>query len=140
MMNIKTCQAKTNAGSQCQAATIDHSSFCFFHDPSYAEERRRAQSSGGRNGVAKTLPASTADMDIRSMEGVTALLCETINQVRRGDVDPRIGNSIGYLANILMKSIEQGEMEERLRSLEAAVLSRPLPDLDMTEGDDDDID
>ena len=46
------------------------------------------------------------------------LLADSINQVRRGQLDPRIANATGYLAGILLKALEQGHTEQRLSHLE----------------------
>jgi hypothetical protein len=42
----------------------------------------------------------------------------SINQLRRGQLDPRVGNAIGYLASVLLRALEQGPLEERLAHLE----------------------
>ena len=34
---------------------------------------------------------------------MTALLATTINDVRRGRLDPRIANAVGYLAGVLLR-------------------------------------
>lgn len=125
MKTATTCKSTTKGGERCQAPAIDGSSFCFFHDPDLADERQRAQSSGGRNGATRTLPPSTPDLSVASSRDVVDLLSDTINQVRRGAIDPRVGNAVGYLANILLKAFEQGDIEDRVRALEAATNSRP---------------
>ncbi len=53
------------------------------------------------------------------------LLGDTINRVRVGAVDPRVGNCIGYLAGVAMKAMEQGDIEARLAALESAVATSP---------------
>ena len=52
-------------------------------------------------------------------QDVANLLGESINQLRRGQLDPRVANAMGYLAGILLRALEQGPMEERLAHLEA---------------------
>jgi hypothetical protein len=47
------------------------------------------------------------------------LLSETINQVRSGAIDPRTSNAVGYLAAVMLKALQQGEIEARLQALEA---------------------
>jgi len=54
------------------------------------------------------------------------LLAETINQVRRGEVDPRISNAVGYLAGILLKAKEKDEIEQRLARLESILAGQPV--------------
>lgn len=69
----------------------------------------------------KTLDASAPDVKVESCQDVVRLISETINQVRKGQLDPRVANAIGYLANVLIKAVEQGDMEKRIEDLEAAV-------------------
>jgi hypothetical protein len=128
-----TCSATKPDGSKCQAAAIPRSQFCFFHDPSKADRRREAQAQGGRQNRIKTLDPSVPDVNLRDGRDATALISQTINQVRRGEIDPRVANSIGYLANILIKSVERSELETRIEQLEAAIKVRtPATDLTLT--------
>jgi hypothetical protein len=69
----------------------------------------------------KTLAADAPAVRVESCQDVVRLISETINQVRRGELDPRVANAVGYLANILIKAAEQGDMEKRIEQLEAAV-------------------
>lgn len=120
----KPCQARTGDGSACQAAALPSSDFCFFHDPDRADERRQANAAGGRQGKMKTLDAAAPDIKIESCQDVVRLISETINQVRRGELDPRVANAVGYLANVLIKAVEQGDTEKRLEDLEATVKTK----------------
>src|SRR6266496_3515358 len=58
---------------------------------------------------------------LRNTIDVSALLAETINQVRRGVVDPRVANCMGQLASVMLRSLEQGPMEIRMARLETAL-------------------
>lgn len=117
----RPCQARTPDGAGCQAAALQGSDFCFFHDPGRADERQAARSFGGSQNRMKTLAADAPDIKVESCQDVVRLISETINQVRRGDLDPRVANAIGYLANVLIKAAEQGDLEKRIADLEAAV-------------------
>lgn len=129
-----SCQAMKPDGSCCQAAALPGSGFCFFHDPARAEDRRAAQSFGGSQNRMKTLAADAPDVKVADCRDVVILISQTINQVRKGQVDPRVANAVGYLANILIKAVEQGELEGRLAEVEALVKARvnASPDLNMT--------
>lgn len=128
MKAIKTsCTATTTNGSRCRAAALDGSRYCFFHDPGRAAERRQARVLGGRQGTAKTLASDIPDVDIASSQDVVRLVAGTINDVRKGRMDPRVANAVGYLANVLLKAIDQGDVEARLAMLESVVLTkRPM--------------
>lgn len=54
------------------------------------------------------------------MEDVGELLEETINRVRQGPFDLRAANAIGFLAGVLLKTLDQ-RTEERLAHLEAVM-------------------
>ena len=120
--SVKTpCRAMKPDGSRCQTAALTGSGFCFFHDPDRTDERQAARSLGGSRNRMKTLDASTPNIKIESCQDVVHLISETINQVRKGELDPRVANAIGYLANILIKAAEQGGLEKRIEALEASV-------------------
>ena len=69
------------------------------------------------------LAVDTPDNPLRNTQDVSTLLAESINQVRRGQLDPRVANSVGHLASILLGALQQGPLEERLARLEAALLN-----------------
>jgi len=81
---------------------------------------------GGSRNRMKTLAPDAPDVTVRNCEDVVRLLAESINQVRKGQLDPRVANAVGYLANVLIRALEQGEVEARLAALEAA-LAAPRP-------------
>lgn len=129
-----SCQATKPDGSRCQAAALPGSGFCFFHDPAKAEERRAAQSFGGSRNRMKTLDAAAPDVKVRDCRDVVELIGATINQVRKGELDPRVANAVGYLANVLIKAVEQSETERRLEELEDIVKgTRPRPADDLAK-------
>ena len=80
------------------------------------------------------LDADAPDVKVEDCRDVVSLMSETINQVRKGVIDPRVANAVGYLANILIKAMEQGELESRIETLELLVKGRSqaLPGLTMT--------
>jgi hypothetical protein len=122
---LKQCQHVKTDGTRCRANAISRSRFCFFHDPRKAKQRAAARKAGGyKKNKAAALPSDTPDRPLESLADVVSLLGETINQVRRGEIDPRVSNAVGYLTNVLIKALEQGSLEERLAALEATVNSQ----------------
>jgi hypothetical protein len=127
------CKAMKPDGSRCRAAALPDSDFCFFHDPSKAAERREAHAAGGRQNRMKTLDTDVPDVEIKDCKDVVALLSETINQVRKGLIDPRVANSVGYLANQVVRVLAQDELADRIERLEQLVTRRSnIPDLLIT--------
>jgi len=83
----------------------------------------------------KTLEATAPDVKVDHCRDATALLVQTINQVRRGEIDPRVANSVGYLANILIKAMGQDILETRIEQLESALkVQTSTFDLTLTGG------
>jgi hypothetical protein len=93
---------------------------CVFHDPTRATEGRRARHAGGinRSRSAATLPFDARDHALGTTKDVSTLLADSINQLRRGQLDPRVANAMGYLATVLLRALEQGPLEERLTKIE----------------------
>jgi len=71
----------------------------------------------------KTLDLATPDAQIHDCRDAIALISDTINQVRTGQIDPRVANSIGYLANIAIKVFQQTDFETRIEKLERLIKS-----------------
>src|SRR5262245_12893118 len=120
------CQEKKANGAGCMAYALAGSAFCFFHDPAKGAERTAARQAGGRKHRAVVLPPETPDQPLATVADVVTLLAATINQVRRGALDPKVANTVGYLAALLLKALEESDLAARVAALEAAV-HRPLP-------------
>jgi len=116
----RQCEHRLPTGKRCRAHARMNDRFCFFHSAVTAADRGRARRAGGvaRSWGAAVLPSDTQDLPLHNTDDVCALLAESINQVRRGQIDPRVANAMGYLASILLGALQQGPLEERLQRLE----------------------
>ncbi|HVS36841.1 MAG TPA: hypothetical protein VMS17_14875 [Gemmataceae bacterium] len=110
------CKLARADGTPCRANARPASDFCIFHDPEMTERRAEARRNGGRSRKAAVL-SDAEDLPVRSAADVTALLATTINEVRKGKLDPRIGNAVGYLAGILLRALETGDLAEQVAAL-----------------------
>jgi hypothetical protein len=126
---VKKCEFRKKNGERCGADAQTGKNLCVFHDPARASEGRRARRAGGiiRSRLATVLPADTPDHPLGNTTDVSALLSDSINQLRRGQLDPRVANAMGYLTSVLLRSLEQGPIEERLAKIEAT-LAANAPD------------
>jgi hypothetical protein len=88
---------------------------CVFHDPGEAADGRRARQAGGRNRprTAAVLPDDTPDHPLANTQQVSDFLAESSNRLRRGQLDPKVANALGYLVSFLLRSLDQGT-EERV--------------------------
>ncbi len=119
------CKSRKKDGRRCGADAQSGKTMCIFHDPTRAADGCRARRMGGisRSRTAAVLSPGAPDNPLRNTQDVSTLLAESINQVRRGELDPRVANSVGHLASILLGALQQGPLEERLARLEAALLA-----------------
>lgn len=125
-----TCKKLKRDGRKCRGMAMEGSRYCFFHNPAAKNARTAAQQRGGRVNRAAVLPADTADVRLESSGDIAILLAETINQVRKGKVAPKVASTIGYLASSLTKVMEATKFEERLAMVERAIAARtPEPAL-----------
>ena len=123
------CQFRKKNGSMCDADAQIGKDVCVFHDPKQAATVRRARRAGGirRSRPALVLPPDTADVALKNASDVSTLITDSINQLRRGQLDLRIANGVGYLTSILLRSMEQGLMEQRISKLEQSLGLIQLP-------------
>lgn len=116
------CRGIKADGTACEATPQAGSPYCFFHDPEKAEERAIARRQGGleRSKDLAAVPENEPDLRLASARDVVRLLGDTVARVRKGTLDPRIANSIGYLATVALRAHEVGSLEERIEQLESA--------------------
>jgi hypothetical protein len=82
----------------------------------------RARTTRGKtNRRWKPTDGNLPTVPLKSVGDVSGLLEETINRVRQGPFDLRAANAIGFLASVLLRSLEQGPVEDRLSKIEAAL-------------------
>ena len=119
----KKCGFRKKNGMPCDADAQTGKTRCVFHDPSRAADGMRARKAGGiyRSRRVAVLPADTPDQALSNTKEVSAFLADSINQLRRGQLDARIANGVGYLTSVLLRSLEQDPVEERLAKIEATL-------------------
>jgi hypothetical protein len=117
------CRLRKKDGSRCGANAQPSNGLCVFHDPGRASEGRRARRAGGiaRSRGAAVLPSDTPDHPLSNTKEVSAFLADSINQLRRGEIDSRVATGMGYLTTVLLRALEQGPLEERMAKIEAAL-------------------
>ncbi len=116
-MNSK-CNAKTTAGKRCRAAAVK-GGLCALHaDPKLAAEMGRR--SGQARRTKDLLAQEHAELSPPgTAQEVRVALGGFISDVRGRRLDPKVAGTLGYLANVLLKSIEVSDIETRLAALEA---------------------
>jgi len=102
---------------------MDNKNYCFSHDPDSVEKKLLASSKGGLARVIKVdVPLEV--ITIATPGDVVNLLASTINEVREGKIDPRVANTIGFLAGHLIRALEIAEVNRKIEEVHAVLLKR----------------
>jgi hypothetical protein len=117
------CSVVKPDGTQCQAYALPGQQSCVFHDPNRQEAGREARRRGARtrNTPPAVVPADAEDLPLETPKEIQRLLADSINRLRKGNLDPRIANAIGYLATGLLKTLEWCGVAEQLEELKREV-------------------
>lgn len=117
------CKFRKKDGSLCPANAQPSNGLCVFHDPAKASDGPGARSAGGitRSQLAAVLLHDMPDHSLGSVSDISALLTDSINRLRRGQLEPRVANAMVKLTSVLLRALEMGAIEERLTNIEAAL-------------------
>jgi hypothetical protein len=112
-------------GEPCAANAQIGKSLCVFHDPYRASEVQRARRAGG---LSRSRPAFAGTTDARNYplktsRDVSELLAEIMNRVLKGELDPRTANCVGNLANVQLRALQDGPIDERVSKIEAELIA-----------------
>ena len=111
------CAGKKGDGTPCERIVGSSQQYCYAHDPSYAEDRKKAASKAARS------PAKgRSSTEIREIKGRLKDLYSAVLEGRAERAAAAVGNQI---LNTQLRAIElerrvreQDELEERLDELE----------------------
>ncbi len=118
-MEAGRCQATTKEDKPCSAQARAGRPYCLWHDPEAETQRRENARKGGqsRSNLARlkrSLP--TEPLAFSDVQGV---LGAVLRDLLAGTLDPPVANAAANVARAFAAIAQAGEMEERLRELEA---------------------
>lgn len=137
-MSRSTCSFRKPDGQLCRAAPLIDQEYCFWHSPEHAEEAAEARRLGGFR--KRREAAVIGAYDLEGLDSLTLL--QRVLEVALLDtlgLDNSLSRSrtLGYLVGIGTRLRQEGETEERLRALEAAVQRQKMPAKSVFDGEPD---
>ena len=113
-MNGTRCKAKTKLGEHCNAMP-SADGFCSMHS-----ESGRAAEMGRRSGESRREPESEPLLLLppKTASDLHKALGQIFAKVSSGQMDSRLGRSLGYIASVLVRTTELSDHEVRLRAVE----------------------
>jgi hypothetical protein len=122
---LRTCSFVKENGERCQSAPLQEGDFCFWHDPDHAKEAADARRLGGLRRRKEKVTSGAYDFEgLSNVEQVRRLL--EIAALDALGLENSIARSrtLAYLAQVAVKLLEVGELEERVRELESVLFPR----------------
>ncbi len=123
------CTAIKKDGSRCSKEAEPGKNRCWSHDPANEDERRRIASRGGK--ASTTVLAERRGPAAEEIRELKDELRELARDVKEREVPPPIGTALNQIYNTLLRAMDQerrtmetGELEERLAALEARATRR----------------
>ncbi len=91
LLDVVRCEGRLPNGRRCEAARLKHSLYCVFHDPEMVERRLKLM----------------AGIPYEHPDEVQRLLAAAVEAVKKKRLSPRAGNTLGYLASLLVQNQER---------------------------------
>jgi hypothetical protein len=122
MVTPRTCQATNAQGQRCGTPPLKDGVFCFVHDPAHAEAAAEARRLGGMRRKREHTVAGIYEVGLLTSVAEIRRLVQIVTVDTLG-LENGVARNRTLLAAAVaaLKLLEVGELEERLRALEAAV-------------------
>jgi hypothetical protein len=106
---MAVCAGTKRDGSRCTATVEPPQTYCWWHDPANADERRRAASKAGKSRPSRELPS------------IKAQLQDLTRDVLAGDLETGRAAVANQLINTRLRAIEQERKNRETADLEARI-------------------
>lgn len=115
------CQATKRNGRMCGAHALINSQYCYMHAPERANERATARRLGGMRRGSHAGDMSSLPAKVKTVEDVLSVLDYCLVELAALDNGIPRARGLIALAGEYLKALEVGEVEERLKALEASI-------------------
>jgi len=115
------CPTVNRDGSACAGSVYADATFCRWHDPALAQQRRESSQKGGRakaNTVRAKKKYANSVLDPVELQGVVGA---TIRDVLNGDIPPNVATAVAALVRTAVAVHEAVDVELRLVAIETAL-------------------
>ena len=122
MVSGRACKFRKEDGEPCRAPPLQDGEFCFWHSPEHAEEVAEARRLGGlRRRRERAVSGAYEFEGLNTVQEVRRLLEIAVLDTLSLENSVARSRTLAYLAQVALKALEVGEMEERLEALEVAL-------------------
>lgn len=114
------CEHILDDGRLCDAWAMEGATKCFSHNEATQEQKAMAVRKGGATRQA-VVGTPLQQITVNTPADIVKLLSITITEVRDGTLDPRIANTIGFLAGHLVRAFELAVVDSKTEEVKALI-------------------
>ena len=112
------CIVIKSNGEPCKMHALEGSDYCWAHSPHISAQVKKAACSKGGSLRIPDQSLVKQDLPLATTKDISALLADTVMNLRKGVFSARVSTAIGYLSFIMVRTIELTEVEKHLEELE----------------------
>jgi len=119
VVELASCRFQKDNGEGCRATPMRGEEYCFWHHPEHAEEAAEARRLGGLRRRKEKITQGAYDFEgLESVAHIRRLLEIATADTLALESSIARSRTLAYLAQMALKALEVGELEERVRALE----------------------
>ena len=122
-MNKRCIYIKSDT-KQCGAYAVQNSQYCINHEDSMKDIKQLAVAKGGASESYQALDLNLPPLTINSSADIVSATVQIINELRTGQLPPKIANTVGYLLGIAIKAFEVSEIDKKLETIDRIILEK----------------
>ncbi len=123
----RQCAFRGLSGEPCRAAPLHDSQFCLMHSPEHTQEVQEARRLGGlRRKREATITGAYDFQGLDTVAGIRRLIEVTVMDTLGMENSISRNRTLAYLAQVALRTLEVGNLEERIIALEQAVHGRRI--------------
>jgi hypothetical protein len=121
----RQCAFRLPSGEPCRAAPLKDGEFCLMHSPEHAKEVQEARRLGGLRRKREVTVSGAYDFEgLETISGIRRLVEVAVLDTLGMENSLARSRTLAYLAQVALRTLEVGELEQRLEVLEQAVHGR----------------
>ena len=118
----RQCAFHFPGGEPCRAAPLRDSQFCLMHSPEHALEVQEARRLGGLRRKREATLSGAYDFEaLDTVSGIRRLIQVAAMDTLGMENSISRNRTLAYLAQVALRTLEVGDLEERIIALEQAV-------------------
>lgn len=122
MVMRRQCIVRLSSGEPCKAPPLHDSQYCLMHSPEHAQEVQEARRLGGLRRKREATVSGAYDFEgLETVAGIRRLIHVAVIDTLGMENSISRNRTLAYLAMVALRTLEVGNMEERIAALEQAV-------------------